>query len=140
MLSLTINNSLSEMTALEPFTEQIGEEFGLDPALVFQLQLALDEAVANIVDYAYGEATGMPISITADVSVADDGSRELTIRLIDHGFAFDPLAEAPEVDTTLGAEERPIGGLGIFLIKQMMDKLKYERAGEENVLTMIKKI
>ena len=107
---------------------------------MFQLQLALDEAVANIVDYAYGEATGMPISITADVSVADDGSRELTIRLIDHGFAFDPLAEAPEVDTTLGAEERPIGGLGIFLIKQMMDKLKYERAGEENVLTMIKKI
>lgn len=140
MLTLTINNSLSEMSALEPFTVQMGREFQLDQTLVFQLQLALDEAVSNIVNYAYGEATGMPVTITADVAAADDGSRELKLCLLDHGFAFNPLAEAPAVDTTSDAEKRQIGGLGIFLIRQMMDKLEYERVGEQNVLTMIKKI
>lgn len=140
MLTLTINNSLSEMSALEPFTVQMGREFQLDQTLVFQLQLALDEAVSNIVNYAYGEATGMPVTITADVAAADDGFRELKLCLLDHGFAFNPLAEAPEADTTSDAEKRQIGGLGIFLIRQMMDKLEYERVGEQNVLTMIKKI
>lgn len=140
MLTLTINNSLSEMAALEPFTVQMGREFQLDQTLVFQLQLALDEAVSNIVNYAYGEATGMPVTITADVAAADDGFRELKLCLLDHGFAFNPLADAPEVDTTSDAEKRQIGGLGIFLIRQMMDKLEYERVGEQNVLTMIKKI
>ena len=140
MLTLTINNSLSEMAELEPFTVQMGMEFQLDQTLVFQLQLALDEAVSNIVNYAYGEATGMPVTITADVAAADDGFRELKLCLLDHGFAFNPLAEAPEVDITSDAEKRQIGGLGIFLIRQMMDKLEYERVGEQNVLTMIKKI
>ena len=140
MLTLTINNSLSEMAALESFTVQMGREFQLDQTLVFQLQLALDEAVSNIVNYAYGEATGMPVTITADVAAADDGFRELKLCLLDHGFAFNPLAEAPEADTTSDAEKRQIGGLGIFLIRQMMDKLEYERVGEQNVLTMIKKI
>lgn len=140
MLTLKINNSLSEMAALEPFTVQMGREFQLDQTLVFQLQLALDEAVSNIVNYAYGEATGMPVTITADVAAADDGFRELKLCLLDHGFAFNPLAEAPEADTTSDAEKRQIGGLGIFLIRQMMDKLEYERVGEQNVLTMIKKI
>lgn len=128
------------MAALEPFTVQMGREFQLDQTLVFQLQLALDEAVSNIVNYAYGEATGMPVTITADVAAADDGFRELKLCLLDHGFAFTPLAEAPEVDITSDAEKRQIGGLGIFLIRQMMDKLEYERVGEQNVLTMIKKI
>ena len=76
----------------------------------------------------------------ADVAAADDGCRELKLCLLDHGFAFNPLAEAPEVDITSDAEKRQIGGLGIFLIRQMMDKLEYERVGEQNVLTMIKKI
>ena len=70
MLTLTINNSLSEMSALEPFTVQMGREFQLDQTLVFQLQLALDEAVSNIVNYAYGEATGMPVTITLRLTMA----------------------------------------------------------------------
>lgn len=128
------------MSALEPFSEQIQEAFGLDMALVFQLQLALDEAVANVVNYAYGDAADMPLTITADVAETPDGARQLEIQLIDHGVAFNPLTEAPEVDTQLGVEERQIGGLGIFLIKQMMDELHYNRIDDKNILTMIKRL
>ena len=60
------------------------------------------------------------------------------ITIIDSGTPFDPTA-APEVDVTLSAEDRPIGGLGIYLVRQLMDVVRYERAHEKNVLTMIKK-
>ena len=137
MLKLTIHNELSEMAALEPFVDQIAEEYGLEMAFSFQLHLALDEAVSNVVNYAYGEQHGMPVIIEAEKSA--DGDRSLlVIRIIDNGVAFNPLDEAPEVDVTLSAEERQIGGLGIFLIRQVMDDVKYERSADQNQLTMIK--
>lgn len=137
MLTLTIHNDVSEMTALEPFVEQISEEYGLDMAFSFQLQLSLDEAVSNVVNYAYGEQKDMPITIEAQVITSED-RRQLMLRLIDNGIEFNPLEEAPEVDVTLSAEERQVGGLGIFLIRQVMDEVKYERQDGQNQLTMIK--
>lgn len=125
------------MAALEPFVEQISEEYGLDMAFSFQLHLSLDEAVSNVVNYAYGEQKDMPITIEAqDTTVGD--RRQLVLRLIDNGMEFNPLAEAPEVDVTLSAEERQVGGLGIFLIRQVMDEVSYERKSGQNQLTMIK--
>lgn len=137
MLTLTIHNDVSEMTALEPFVEQISEEYGLDMAFSFQLQLSLDEAVSNVVNYAYGEQKDMPITIEAQVITSED-RRQLMLRLIDNGIEFNPLEEAPEVDVTLSAEERQVGGLGIFLIRQVMDEVRYERQDGQNQLTMIK--
>lgn len=137
MLKLTIHNDLSEMTALEPFVDQMSEEYGLDMAFSFQLHLALDEAVSNVVNYAYGELQGMPVIIEAEKSTDNDRS-SLVIRIIDNGLEFNPLEEAPEVDVTLNAEERQIGGLGIFLIRQVMDEVRYERLSDQNRLTMIK--
>lgn len=137
MLKLTIHNDLSEMTALEPFVDQMSEEYGLDMAFSFQLHLALDEAVSNVVNYAYGELQGMPVTIEAEKSTDNDRS-SLVIRIIDNGLEFNPLEEAPEVDVTLNAEERQIGGLGIFLIRQVMDEVRYERLSDQNRLTMIK--
>ncbi len=137
MLKLTIHNDLSEMTALEPFVDQMSEEYGLDMAFSFQLHLALDEAVSNVVNYAYGELQGMPVTIEAEKSTDNDRS-SLVIRIIDNGLEFNPLEEAPEVDVTLSAEERQIGGLGIFLIRQVMDEVRYERLSDQNRLTMIK--
>ncbi len=137
MLKLTIHNNLSEMAALEPFVEQISEEYGLDMAFSFQLHLSLDEAVSNVVNYAYGEQKDMPITIEAEMTT-DADRRQLVLHLIDNGMAFNPLEEAPEVDVTLSAEERQIGGLGIFLIRQVMDEVRYERLSEQNRLTMVK--
>lgn len=137
MLTLTIHNDVSEMAALEPFVEQISEEYGLDMAFSFQLQLSLDEAVSNVVNYAYGEQKGMPITIEAQEATVGD-RRQLELRLIDNGVEFNPLSEAPEVDVTLSAEDRQVGGLGIFLIRQVMDEVSYERKSDQNLLTMIK--
>ena len=137
MLTLTIHNDVSEMAALEPFVEQISEEYGLDMAFSFQLHLSLDEAVSNVVNYAYGEQKDMPIMIEAQEMTVGD-RRQLLLRLIDNGMEFNPLAEAPEVDVTLSAEERQVGGLGIFLIRQVMDEVSYERKSDQNLLTMIK--
>lgn len=125
------------MAALEPFVEQISEEYGLDMAFSFQLHLSLDEAVSNVVNYAYGEQKDMPIMIEAQEMTVGD-RRQLLLRLIDNGMEFNPLAEAPEVDVTLSAEERQVGGLGIFLIRQVMDEVSYERKSGQNQLTMIK--
>ncbi len=137
MLTLTIHNDVSEMAALEPFVEQISEEYGLDMAFSFQLQLSLDEAVSNVVNYAYGEQKDMPITIEAQETTEGE-RRQLELRLIDNGVEFNPLAEAPDVDVTLSAEDRQVGGLGIFLIRQVMDEVSYERKSDQNLLTMIK--
>ena len=139
MLSLTIKNNVADLAALEPFVEQICEEFSLDMTIAFNLQLVLDEAVSNVINYAYGDATDMPISIQADV-VATDNGRQIVIEIADKGMPFNPIEEAPEVDTTLSAEERQIGGLGIFLIRQTMDELRYDRRQDTNIFTIIKNI
>lgn len=139
MFSLTIKNDVSELAALEPFVEEICEAFGLDMTLAFSLQLALDEALTNVVSYAYSEATGMPVTVNADVK-EEGGQRRLVIDIIDHGMPFNPIEEAPEVDTTVGAEQRQIGGLGIFLIRKTMDELRYRRDEGTNVFTLIKNI
>lgn len=130
---LTIKNKVEEMSALEPFMEEVNEEFDISPDVGFQLSLALDEAVANSVNYAYAEGTEGNVILEVQ---KEDG--ELVFRLIDEGVPFDPTEESHDVDTSLSAEERPIGGLGIFLIMQMMDSVVYQREGTQNILTMRK--
>lgn len=132
---LIINNKVEEMAQLEPFIEQVSDAFGVAPDVVFQLNLALDEALANSVNYAYGADGNGEIVLEAS---KDD--ENIVFRLIDSGSPFDPTGEGEDVDTTSSAEERPIGGLGIFLIKQMMDEVSYERNGDENILIMKKKL
>ena len=139
MHSLSIKNSVAEMAALEPFVEELSEEYGIEMSVSFNLQLALDEALTNVVSYAYSEATGMPVTVNAEVE-EDGGQRRLVIDIIDHGMPFNPIEEAPEVDTTVGAEQRQIGGLGIFLIRKTMDELRYRRDEGTNVFTLIKNI
>lgn len=132
---LIINNTVEEMAQLEPFIEQVSDAFGIAPDVVFQLNLALDEALSNSVNYAYGnEGKG---EIVLEASKDNDN---VIFRLIDTGAPFDPTEEGENVDTTSSAEERPIGGLGIFLIKQMMDEVAYEHHDNQNILIMKKRI
>ncbi len=129
-MTLNIKNNISDLSRLAPFIEQLAETFDVYPDKVFKINLALDEAMANVVSYAYPEGTEGEITLTAEKE-----NDILVLKIIDEGAPFDPTKEG-DVDTTLSVEERPIGGLGIFLIKQMMDTVAYQRIGNKNVLTM----
>ena len=106
-----------------------------DETIQFKVRLSVEEAVENVVRYAYEDGIGW---IEVGTSLSDD-SLVLTIELRDAGTPFNPL-DTPDPDTTLSAEERQIGGLGIFLCKQMMDTIRYRYEDGCNILTMHKNI
>ena len=99
-----------------------------------KLNLALEEAVVNIMEYAYMPKTEGEIEVSAHVD-----ETQIKFIITDYGMAFDPTLKN-EVDTTLTVEDRPIGGLGIHLVRQYMDSINYERADNKNILTLIKHI
>ena len=131
---LVIENDLSEISKLAVFVDELGKELSLTPELIFNLNLVLEEAVSNVILYAYGEEKHKEISLMAKIS---DGN--LVFVLTDSGKEFDPT-EVPDADITLSAEERVIGGLGIYLIRQIMNKVEYQRIDKRNVLTMRKQL
>lgn len=130
--TLIIQNEINELNRLAQFIEELGEELQLKPDLVFNLNLVLEEAVSNIILYAYPKQMGNEITIQADWS-----EQSLIFTITDTGKPFDPTQVA-EADITLSAEERPIGGLGIFLIKQIMNEVEYQRIEGRNVFTLKK--
>lgn len=133
--TLSIKNDISELPQVNSFLEKAGEDFGFSPALLMNLALVIEEAVSNVILHAYKkEEKGK----TIDVSLRFEAGL-LTATLTDTGLAFDPTAK-DDPDITLSAEDRPIGGLGIFLIKKIMNELSYKRVGDKNVLTMRKTI
>lgn len=133
--TLTINNDIEESAKLYPFIEEIGTALHLDEATLSPVNLAIEEALVNSVLYAYPKGTKGKVELTAEWK---DGTKELVFTLKDQGIPFNPL-EAKEADTTLGLEERPIGGLGIFLVRSLMSEVAYQRTPDNyNVLTMTK--
>lgn len=132
--SITLPNDVAEVPVLAEFVEGVCEEAGMDMPTTMQLNLAIEEAVVNVMDYAYPAGEKGEVVVDA---VVIDGLLQIVIR--DHGTPFDPTAKG-DVDTTLSAEERNIGGLGIHLIRTIMDTVSYERVGDSNVLTLTKKI
>ena len=132
--SIILANDISEVSRLYEFIEEVGNDFSLTPDIVFNLNLVLEEAVVNIINYAYPKEDHQHIYLSA--KMRDDS---IVLVLTDTGKEFDPTA-APEADVTLSADEREIGGLGIFLIRQIMNEVKYARIDGKNVLTLEKKI
>jgi anti-sigma regulatory factor (Ser/Thr protein kinase) len=132
--NLTLPNDVNTIPQLSEFIDTVCEELEIDMATVMSLNLAMEEAVVNVMSYAYEEGTQGDVCIDA---VADD--KQLHFIISDSGKPFDPTAKE-EVDTTLSAEERPIGGLGIHLIRQIMDNVSYERKDNKNILTLSKNI
>lgn len=129
---LLLHNRIQEIERLPAFVEETVAASKLDPALTGGLNLALEEAVTNVIQYAYPEGTEGEVYIEACTS--ENG---LTYTIIDNGKPFDPTAK-PEVDINAGVEERPIGGLGIHLVRTIMDTVRYERRGNKNVLILTK--
>ena len=101
--------------------------------LIFKIRLSIEEVIENIIQYAYDNGSGF-LEVGTQV---EDGV--LFIHFIDAGTPFNPL-DKPDPDISLSAEDRPIGGLGIFISKQMMDKIEYEYKDGCNVLTMSKRV
>lgn len=133
-LNITFNNDITEISRLAGFIDEVAEKFSLPMDMVFSLNLVLEEAVTNVIMYAYPKEEHEFIYLSADIQ---DGS--LVFVLTDSGKEFDPTL-MPDADITLSAEDRQIGGLGIFLIRQIMNEVKYERIDNKNVLTLEKKL
>ena len=127
---LGIKNEISELNSVPEFIEDLCP----DPKIQSEVNLALEEALVNIVDYAYDKPGSGAIDIDASVH-----RNVLKLVLTDSGKPFDPTASTPP-DITLPPDQRPVGGLGIFLVKKLMDTLDYERKDDKNILTMTKKI
>lgn len=132
--TLHITNELNQLLLLDSFLVEAANDYQFDGRLLMDIKLALEETVTNIILYAYPGEKGKEISICLTY-----GDGQLKIILIDSGIAFNPI-EKPEPDLTLPLEERPIGGLGIYLVKQLMTEIKYSRSGDKNILIMIKNI
>ena len=132
--TLTIKNDVRDVAEFSRFIKSVSEELALETSIARQIRLAVEEAVVNVIDYAYPAGTEGDITI----QVLSDGS-VMHIKIIDSGVAFDPT-EVHKADTTLSAEDRRIGGLGILLVREQMDSINYERTDGKNVLTLIKKL
>lgn len=133
-LTLALKNNIDEINRLHTFIEQVGETFSLPMKVVMNLNLVLEEAVTNVIRYAYPKEEHEYIHLTAK-----EQEGKLIFILTDSGKAFDPT-QAPDADITLSADDRQIGGLGIFLIRKIMNEVKYERIDGKNVLTLEKEL
>ena len=129
---LTLHNNIEQIALLPDFVGVLAGEAQLDQEAEFNLNLALEEAVSNVIMYAYPEGTDGVVDIDASV----DG-KLVSIVITDSGKAFDPTAKK-EVDINAGMDERPIGGLGIHLVRTIMDTVNYERKNEKDILTITK--
>lgn len=131
---LVIKNEVAELERLAIFIEQVAEESNLDPETTMNLNLALEEVVSNVILYAYPQKMGEDITITAQL---DGGTLVFTIT--DKGEEFDPT-KVEEADVTLDPEDRQIGGLGIFIVRNIMNEVTYQRLEGKNILTLKKNI
>ena len=117
------------------FVEETLEGYGCPMKIQMAVCVAIEEVFVNVAHYAYGDGEGdMNLGIGFDKE-----NRTITFRMTDKGVPFDPL-QKPDPDITLSAEEREIGGLGIFIAKKTMDSLSYSYENGENILTMLKTI
>lgn len=132
--SIVLPNNVQATPRLAAFVEEMCEAVGFSPSDTTMINLAVEEAVVNVMKYAYPPDTKGDVTIEA---VSNDVRLKFTI--IDSGAPFDPTVQS-QVDTTLSAMERPIGGLGIHLVRQIMDSINYERMDNLNVLTLRKKL
>ena len=131
---IVLCNKIEEISRMASFLEEIGGEFHLSAEVSFNIHLAMEEAITNVIMYAYPQDEEHEIELS--VCCTD---KDLTFRITDSGKEFDPTLH-PDADVTLSLEERPVGGLGIFLIRRIMDKVEYDRMGGMNVLTMVKNL
>ena len=131
---IIIKNEIAELERVAVFVEEVSQLLSLDSETTMNLNLALEEVVSNVILYAYPQKMGENIIIKAS---SDDNILVFTIT--DKGDEFDPT-KVEDADITLAAEDRESGGLGIFIVKNIMNEVTYQRLDGKNILTLKKNI
>jgi serine/threonine-protein kinase RsbW len=131
---IRIKNQVNELERVNRFVEEICEELGLDMELQMNLNLVIEEMVSNVIFYAYPQEKTEEIELTAE----SDG-KELTFVLSDKGMEFDPTKKE-DADPNVNPMDRDIGGMGIYIVKNIMNQVTYQRLEGKNLLTMKKEI
>ena len=131
---IKLKNQVGELERVAQFIEEISEELGLSMELQMNLNLVMEEMVSNVIFYAYPDGTDAEI----ELMVEDDG-KELTFVLSDQGREFDPTLKE-DADIDVNPIDREIGGMGILIVKNIMNKVTYQRLDGKNLLTMKKEI
>jgi len=127
-----IKNNLADIEMLAKKIESFGEMQGIPNSIIFAINLSLDELITNTINYGYTDMNEH--SITVDLELTET---EVTIELIDDGLPFNPL-ECSDPDIGQDLDERPIGGLGIYLVRNMMNQVDYQRRDDKNIVVMKK--
>ncbi len=131
---LKLKNQVGELARVNQFVEEIGEELGLGLELQMNLNLVMEEMVSNVIFYAY------PDGKTADIElIAESKGKELTFVISDNGKEFDPTLKE-DADPDVNPIDREIGGMGIYIVKNIMNEVTYQRLEGKNLLTMKKDI
>ena len=136
-LGLVLKNDSSELGRLAEAVEQFSEQNELPPETSFELQLCLEELVLNIVNYGFDVAEEHDIRVDLEMK---SEPRVLTVRIVDDGREFNPLTEVDEPDLEASLEDRAVGGLGVFLVRKLMDDVSYRREDGRNHLTLLKNL
>ncbi len=135
MSEKTFSADVKALGEVIAFTEAELEKACCPMKTAMSLAVAIEEMFVNVAHYAYPNGSG-----TATLAIEHNAEKnEIMFRMTDSGVPFNPL-EKPDPDITLSAEERKIGGLGIFMMKKTMDEVFYANTNGENILTMIKKL
>ena len=133
MAEITLAAVVENIEAVTDFVTEQLDALGCSMKMQMQFSIAVDEIFSNISRYAYPAGTG---EATVQVASRNEG-KEIVVTFIDQGIPYNPL-EKEDPDTTLSAEERPIGGLGIFMVKKSMDDMAYRYEDGKNILSLIK--
>ena len=134
MKSLTVKAEPQSLEAVQAFISAQLEGYDCPVELEIPLQIAVEELFVNIAHYAYAPDEGMA---WIDCDIIENDRPRIIIRFMDEGKPFNPLAK-PDADITLSAQERNIGGLGIFMVKESMDVVSYLYENNRNILTIEK--
>lgn len=135
MAEITLAATVENINTVTDFVSEQLELMGCTMKAQMQISIAVDELFANIANYAYPGGSG---EATVRVDASAD-ARQAVVTFIDSGIPYNPL-EKEDPDITLSAEDRPIGGLGIFMVKKSMDDMIYRYEDNKNILAIIKTI
>ena len=135
MKELTLEAKVDNLDQVIAFVDEQLESVGCSMKIQMQMDVAVEEIFVNIASYAYGTGTGEAVIRFSHETDPD----KVVITFIDEGVPYDPLKKE-DPDVSLSAEEREIGGLGIFMVKKTMDDMKYQWLDGKNMLTLIKNL
>ena len=136
-LSLRMRTALDELPRIYTAVEEFAREEGWPSRLEFQIKLVIEEAVTNVVNHGYGQdeqegSHDIKIELTSDAD-------KIGIEIVDDARPYDPLTETPAPDTDSDLPDRAVGGLGVYLVRTLMDEASYRREGDFNRLTLTKR-